>query len=290
MFATEPCGDVEMIETVWLDNPPVNAVNAGIIETLWTAFENLAADVERGRPARQGRARVLGGRRHHGLRRRRRRRRPPGGHPAGRRPDRGGARAGRRGDPRLLPRRWARDRARVRLPDRDARRAARLPRGEPRAAARRRRHAARAAADLARPCALADDVGRADHARRPAAQWGLVEFVVDDLEGGIAQLRRAARQAEPARDPPDQGAAAATRATSAATSARCRRSRRASTPRTGRRASPRSSRSGRPTGRGRVKAVVLREVGGDARARGRGRSRPARSSTCAPPASTSPTS
>ena len=30
-----------MIETVWLDNPPVNAVNAGIIATLWDAFENL---------------------------------------------------------------------------------------------------------------------------------------------------------------------------------------------------------------------------------------------------------
>jgi enoyl-CoA hydratase / 3-hydroxyacyl-CoA dehydrogenase len=34
-----------VIETVWLDNPPVNAVNAGIIETLWTAFESLDADV-----------------------------------------------------------------------------------------------------------------------------------------------------------------------------------------------------------------------------------------------------
>ena len=33
-----------MIETVWLDNPPVNAVNAGIIETLWNAFENLSPD------------------------------------------------------------------------------------------------------------------------------------------------------------------------------------------------------------------------------------------------------
>ena len=31
-----------MIETVWLDNPPVNAVNGGIIDTLWNAFENLA--------------------------------------------------------------------------------------------------------------------------------------------------------------------------------------------------------------------------------------------------------
>ena len=30
-----------MIETVWLDNPPVNAVNAGIIETLWNTFESL---------------------------------------------------------------------------------------------------------------------------------------------------------------------------------------------------------------------------------------------------------
>jgi enoyl-CoA hydratase/carnithine racemase len=34
-----------MIETVWLDNPPVNAVNAAIIETLWNAFENLGAGV-----------------------------------------------------------------------------------------------------------------------------------------------------------------------------------------------------------------------------------------------------
>jgi enoyl-CoA hydratase/3-hydroxyacyl-CoA dehydrogenase len=30
-----------VIQTVWLDNPPVNAVNAGIIDTLWNAFENL---------------------------------------------------------------------------------------------------------------------------------------------------------------------------------------------------------------------------------------------------------
>jgi enoyl-CoA hydratase/3-hydroxyacyl-CoA dehydrogenase len=34
-----------MIRTVWLDNPPVNAVNSGILETLWDAFENLADDV-----------------------------------------------------------------------------------------------------------------------------------------------------------------------------------------------------------------------------------------------------
>ena len=34
-----------MIETVWLDNPPVNAVNSGIIETLWNAFENLDGGV-----------------------------------------------------------------------------------------------------------------------------------------------------------------------------------------------------------------------------------------------------
>ena len=34
-----------MIETVWLDNPPVNAVNGGIIDTLWNAFENLGDDV-----------------------------------------------------------------------------------------------------------------------------------------------------------------------------------------------------------------------------------------------------
>ncbi len=30
-----------MIQTVWLDNPPVNAVNTGIIGTLWETFENL---------------------------------------------------------------------------------------------------------------------------------------------------------------------------------------------------------------------------------------------------------
>jgi enoyl-CoA hydratase / 3-hydroxyacyl-CoA dehydrogenase len=34
-----------VIQTVWLDNPPVNAVNAGIIETLWEAFEQLDAEV-----------------------------------------------------------------------------------------------------------------------------------------------------------------------------------------------------------------------------------------------------
>ena len=34
------CGDVEVIKTVWLDNPPVNAVNGGIIETLWNELEN----------------------------------------------------------------------------------------------------------------------------------------------------------------------------------------------------------------------------------------------------------
>ena len=34
-----------MIRTVWLDNPPVNAVNGGIIETLWDAFEHLEPDV-----------------------------------------------------------------------------------------------------------------------------------------------------------------------------------------------------------------------------------------------------
>ncbi|HEY7397532.1 MAG TPA: enoyl-CoA hydratase/isomerase family protein [Gaiellaceae bacterium] len=34
-----------MIKTVWLDNPPVNAVNAGIIDTLWAELEHLDADV-----------------------------------------------------------------------------------------------------------------------------------------------------------------------------------------------------------------------------------------------------
>jgi len=34
-----------MIETVWLDNPPVNAVNSTITDTLWDAFENLGPEV-----------------------------------------------------------------------------------------------------------------------------------------------------------------------------------------------------------------------------------------------------
>jgi enoyl-CoA hydratase/carnithine racemase len=34
-----------VIETVWLDNPPVNAVDSGIIETLWSTFESLGEDV-----------------------------------------------------------------------------------------------------------------------------------------------------------------------------------------------------------------------------------------------------
>src|ERR1700747_3896711 len=34
-----------MIETVWLNNPPVHAANRHIIDTLWTAFEILGDDV-----------------------------------------------------------------------------------------------------------------------------------------------------------------------------------------------------------------------------------------------------
>jgi enoyl-CoA hydratase / 3-hydroxyacyl-CoA dehydrogenase len=34
-----------VIKTVWLDNPPVNAVNAGIIERLWSELESLDDDV-----------------------------------------------------------------------------------------------------------------------------------------------------------------------------------------------------------------------------------------------------
>jgi enoyl-CoA hydratase / 3-hydroxyacyl-CoA dehydrogenase len=34
-----------VIETVWLDNPPVNAVNSVITNTLWDAFESLGDDV-----------------------------------------------------------------------------------------------------------------------------------------------------------------------------------------------------------------------------------------------------
>lgn len=34
-----------MIKTVWLDNPPVNAVNRGITDTLWSELESLEPDV-----------------------------------------------------------------------------------------------------------------------------------------------------------------------------------------------------------------------------------------------------
>jgi enoyl-CoA hydratase/carnithine racemase len=34
-----------VIKTIWLDNPPVNAVNATIIETLWSELESLDDDV-----------------------------------------------------------------------------------------------------------------------------------------------------------------------------------------------------------------------------------------------------
>jgi enoyl-CoA hydratase/3-hydroxyacyl-CoA dehydrogenase len=34
-----------VIKTIWLDNPPVNAVNARIIETLWSELESLADEV-----------------------------------------------------------------------------------------------------------------------------------------------------------------------------------------------------------------------------------------------------
>jgi enoyl-CoA hydratase/carnithine racemase len=34
-----------VIKMVWLDNPPVNAVNGGIIETLWSELESLDDDV-----------------------------------------------------------------------------------------------------------------------------------------------------------------------------------------------------------------------------------------------------
>jgi enoyl-CoA hydratase / 3-hydroxyacyl-CoA dehydrogenase len=34
-----------VIKTVWLDNPPVNAVNSGILETLWSELEALDDDV-----------------------------------------------------------------------------------------------------------------------------------------------------------------------------------------------------------------------------------------------------
>src|SRR5262249_25492598 len=34
-----------VIKTIWLDNPPVNAVNAAIIDTIWTELESLDDEV-----------------------------------------------------------------------------------------------------------------------------------------------------------------------------------------------------------------------------------------------------
>ena len=125
-----------VIETVWLDNPPVNAVNAGSSRRCGTRSRTSATTSARSSCAAAASVRSRPAQTSAGSSAAMREGRPPRRHPAGRRPDRGGARPGRRGDPRLLPRRRARDRARVRLPDRDARRAARLPGGQPRPAAR----------------------------------------------------------------------------------------------------------------------------------------------------------
>ena len=77
-----------VIKTIWLDNPPVNAVNGGIIDTLWSELEELDDDVRVVVLRGQGRPGVLGRRGHRRASRAAHRRRPPGRHPAGRRPDR----------------------------------------------------------------------------------------------------------------------------------------------------------------------------------------------------------
>ena len=168
------------------------------------------------------------------------------------------------------------------------RRTARVPRGEPRPAARRRRHAARAAADLARARALADDVGRADP-RRPAEAWGLVEFVVDDLEAGIA------RYAEPLAEQSPHAIAQIKALLHETRDERERRARGRGVRRVsrvrgragGRRRVPREARGSLDR---TVKAVVLHEVGGPLALEEVAEPTAGRSSTSAPPASTSPTS
>ena len=71
------------VKTVWLDNPPVNAVNAGIVETLWRELEDDLGDETRVVVLRgKRRAGVLGGRRHRRLPAGGGRKRPPGRDPA----------------------------------------------------------------------------------------------------------------------------------------------------------------------------------------------------------------
>ena len=94
-----------------------------------------------------------------------------------------------------------------------------------------------------------------------AEAWGLVEFVVDDLEAGIARYVEPLDQAEPARDPADQGAAArhARRAERRARGAGVRRVPQLRGRAGGRRRVPREAAGQLDR---QMKAVVLREVGG----------------------------
>ena len=80
-----------VIKTVWLDNPPVNAVNARHHRDALVGARVARRRRARRRPARQGRPGVLGRRGYRRVRRRRVGRRPSGRDPAGGRPDRGRA-------------------------------------------------------------------------------------------------------------------------------------------------------------------------------------------------------
>ena len=105
--------------------------------------------------------------------------------------------AGRRRDPRLLPRRRARAGDGVRRPRRGRGRPARPAGDQARPDSRRRRDAAAAAARRARPRALPEHDRRLDLAARRRTSWGLVERVVP--RGRAARGRagdRAARFAE----------------------------------------------------------------------------------------------
>ena len=234
----------------------------GIIETLWTTFERPRRRRARRRAARQGRARVLGRRRHQRLRRRRRRRRAPRRHPAGGRPDRAGAgaRSSRRSTATASA---AASRSRSRATSASRTRDAQLGFPEVNLGLLPGGGGTQRAPRLISP-------GRArwltmSGERIPAETaeaWGLVEFVVDDLEEGIARYVEPLDHQSPHAIRQIKELLARRRATSAATSARCRRSPPASPPRRagGRRRVPREARA--PLDRP-VKAVVLREVDGD---------------------------
>ena len=176
-----------MIETVWLDNPPVNAVNSGIIATLWDAFEQLGPDVRavvlrgKGERAFSAGADITGF---------------VGGAADGERP------AGIQPVADLIEQAPVPVVAAIHgyclgggleialaCDFRIAQRESQLgfPGGEPRPPARWRRHAARAEAHLARARPLARHVGRADPGRDGAGSGGWSSSSSTIWTSGIAR-------------------------------------------------------------------------------------------------------